>query len=320
MISPRNTGLAPTVRRKKNFTPTLNFTPEILRNLENAVLSGSHKKCPHYNNFGSFKISLGPNPLLPTKYEFLLLQIENFDEDPNHLKKIKKIKHNHIMNNYGYFLNGEYLYLIFDYAGSDLRQLIYKGLKNDHKLIKSIVFQVLLALQYLHQNQMTYLNLSDSNIIISHSGTVKLIHPSALKLGWLDSFSPSQTNSNKWQSPEQALSATEKCSFKSDIFSLGLILYKCYYGKELVKKSQNAQNQVNKLIRRCKRLNQQKTEYSGRTHDFLSFLTKCLSVKSENRSSASELLKHKWLEPIKDLGSTQRINKFTKKCLRDLFR
>ena len=318
MTSLPKTGLAPIVHKKIISLPTPHSSAEILRNLENAVRLGSHKKSTHYNKFGSYKISLGPNHLLPIKFDFLLLQIENFNKNPQILNKIKKLSHHNIMNNYGYFLNGEYLYLVFDYAGSDLRTLISKGLKTHHKLIKAIVFQILLALQYLHQDEISYLNLSDSNVTITHSGTVKLIHPTALKLGWLDSFSPSKKNKHTWQSPEQSLNKDDSFSFKSDIFSLGLLLYKSYYGKELVKKFKNPQERVEKLIRRCKRLNQQKSEYSGRTQDFLSFLTMCLSVKSHLRAFPSELLEHKWLQPIRDLRDPHRISRFTKKYLRDL--
>ena len=125
------------------------------------------------------------------------------------------------------------IYLVMDYlSGGDLFNLLRKKKRFSLQTAKFYLAEVVLALEYLHQDlKLIYRDLKPENIFVDGEGTnLKIIDFGTaqyyLKRGNLQNtekkelWSPSGTES--YRSPEQICG---KSNEKSDIYALGLILY-----------------------------------------------------------------------------------------------
>ena len=292
--------------------------PHIL-SIKERVKFHQYRECRAYNKFGAFKISIPKKLNGRENWTYLVVKVEEYSECDRELTRLGRMDHPNLMNYYGHFLLHQHLCLVFEYFSVDMRKCYAQGLGKCHDLSKAVIYQILQALVYLHRQRVAYLALTDSNILISSSGDVKLLNHTAYHRNWLESLSPSRRSCTLWQSPEQLRGLATDSSVKSDIFSLGLIVYKSYYGKDFCRPSKDRLERVEKLSRRCERLSDQEPGGSERSQVFHSFLTSCLKMDESQRMSAEELLGHKWLDGVRKLGTSGRIRKFTKKGLRHIF-
>jgi mitogen-activated protein kinase kinase kinase len=78
---------------------------------------------------------------------------------------------------YTSFIEENFLYIIMEYCGSSIYDILStkypKGLDN-HDLIVCILYQVLKALNYLHENNLLHRNLKSNNILINSQGICKI--------------------------------------------------------------------------------------------------------------------------------------------------
>jgi CHASE2 domain-containing sensor protein/predicted Ser/Thr protein kinase len=123
-------------------------------------------------------------------------------------------------------------YIVMEFIeGNTLKQLI----KNKQRLtlpqIKHVVYNAGMGLDYAHQNGIFHRDVKPDNIMVSKTGIVKVmdfgiarvVESSLTKTG-------SMIGTPSYMSPEQVQS--QKVDARSDVFSLGIILYELLTGKK----------------------------------------------------------------------------------------
>jgi serine/threonine protein kinase len=88
--------------------------------------------------------------------------------------------------------------------------------------IKVINAQIVDALAYLHDKKIIHRDIKAANILIDDAGQIKVADFGVSTL-ISQSHKHTRTGSPLWMSPE--LLANSKYSFKTDIWSLGILLY-----------------------------------------------------------------------------------------------
>lgn len=91
----------------------------------------------------------------------------------------REMNHNNVINLIDVFLEDKSIFIIFDYAEHDLLQIIHYHTHPDRKaipesIIKSVLWQILNGVSYLHQNWVLHRDLKPANIMLSSDGVVKI--------------------------------------------------------------------------------------------------------------------------------------------------
>jgi cyclin-dependent kinase 12/13 len=130
------------------------------------------------------------------------------------------------------------VYLVFDYMEHDLSGLISRKFDFSIGLIKSILKQILLGLDYLHDNNIIHRDIKGANILLNNKGEVKLAD---FGLARLHNPNPNQNKkyTNRvvtlwYRSPELLLGATNYGT-AIDIWSVGCVFAELLSGTSLFK-------------------------------------------------------------------------------------
>jgi cyclin-dependent kinase 12/13 len=130
------------------------------------------------------------------------------------------------------------VYLVFDYMEHDLSGLISRKFDFSIALIKSILKQILLGLDYLHDNNIIHRDIKGANILLNNKGEVKLAD---FGLARLHNPNPNQNKkyTNRvvtlwYRSPELLLGATNYGT-AIDIWSVGCVFAELLSGTSLFK-------------------------------------------------------------------------------------
>ena len=71
-------------------------------------------------------------------------------------------------------MDEEDVFIVLEYAESDLRKLLSSGLNLEMIHIKTITYNLLLALKYLHSSHVIHRDLKPANILLNEDCSVKL--------------------------------------------------------------------------------------------------------------------------------------------------
>jgi serine/threonine-protein kinase len=95
-----------------------------------------------------------------------------------------------------------------------------------------IALQVARALDYAHYRGIIHRDIKPANVMISHQGEVKLMDFGIARDHALSDLTETGTGvgTPSYMSPEQILG--DKLDFRSDVFSLGIVLYQCITGQK----------------------------------------------------------------------------------------
>ncbi|XBW35817.1 hypothetical protein QEN19_001390 [Hanseniaspora menglaensis] len=91
----------------------------------------------------------------------------------------RELKNKHLTKLVGIFLENKSVYMVSEYAEYDLLQIIHAHSHPEKKyigkkMLKSIMWQILDGLSYLHQNWIMHRDLKPANIMVSYDGCVKI--------------------------------------------------------------------------------------------------------------------------------------------------
>jgi serine/threonine protein kinase len=85
--------------------------------------------------------------------------------------------------------------------------------------------QILLGMQYLHQNKVFHRDLKPHNILISHAGTVKIADFGLSRVVGMYLETMSKEIETLWYRAPELLLGTTKYNLAVDVWSLGCIFY-----------------------------------------------------------------------------------------------
>jgi len=127
------------------------------------------------------------------------------------------------------YIKDGYLNLITEYAKKgDLSKIIkrcaVKGILLSEETIKQYLFELCIAVEYLHKNNVIHRDIKAANVFISKSNNIKLGDVGIIKV-LTPSYKYANTNIGTpyYMSPE--LYKHQKYSTKTDIWSIGVLLY-----------------------------------------------------------------------------------------------
>ena len=225
---------------------------------------------------------------------------------------MKQIKHPKIVSLFDYRVHKDNLYMLLEYMnGGTLKEMIYysKTIKEDY--LKLFTFQILEGLHFIHAKmKIFHRDLKPANLLFNLDGCLKLADfgVSAQVVKTLDQKS-TYVGTEKYMAPERLNGP--KHGSKSDIYSLGIMIYECYYGHHPV----NYENQLD-FIEKMKSFKMP----SDADPVFADFINCCLKYEPLERSTSSQLLDHEWLRLARKINEDNKLELFCKKFLVDQFK
>jgi len=123
------------------------------------------------------------------------------------------------------------VYLVFEYMEHDLHGLLDKKVNFTAPQIKSLMFQLLSGVKYLHDEGIMHRDIKGANILMNNKGVLKLTD-----FGLARKINPTHTNyTNRvvtlWYRAPELLLGAEHYTAKIDIWSIG-----CFFSELLTQK------------------------------------------------------------------------------------
>jgi len=113
------------------------------------------------------------------------------------------------------------------YNGGELFFHLKKMKKFTEQVIQFITAEIILALEYLHNNNIIYRDLKPENILFDKNGHVRLTDFGLAKK--IISYTNSWCGTPEYLAPEMIIS-DKKHSFPVDCWSLGTLIYEILFG------------------------------------------------------------------------------------------
>jgi protein-serine/threonine kinase len=216
-------------------------------------------------------------------------EVKDVQQEIQFLARLKQVPN--VTRYHGSYLNGTKLWIIMDYcAGGSLRTLLKPG-KIEEKYVGVIVRELLIALQYIHKQNVIHRDIKAANVLISNEGRVQLCDFGvAAQLSSTSLRRNTMAGTPYWMAPEVIMEGTSY-DVKADIWSLGITIYEIatgnppYCDKEAIRAMQ--------LITKSKPPRLDGKQYSALLKEIIAL---CLDENAEERLSAEELLKTKFVK------------------------
>jgi serine/threonine-protein kinase len=148
-------------------------------------------------------------------------------------KSLANLQHENIIHIYDFYKERGSLFIVMEYVqGTDLYDLLEKCGRVPYDVAAVIAMQVARALDYVHYRGIVHRDIKPANVMLSRQGGVKLMDFGIARDKSFDDLTETGTGigTPAYMSPEQILG--EKLDARSDIFSLGIVLYQMLTGKK----------------------------------------------------------------------------------------
>ncbi|SBT80394.1 serine/threonine protein kinase KIN, putative [Plasmodium malariae] len=154
-----------------------------------------------------------------------LLNLISYDKIMKEIEIHKKIDHNHICKFYEVHENKNNLYMILEYLPKgDLLTYIYERKKINEDSARTIFYQLISAIDYLHKNNIVHRDLKPENILLDYNENVKLIDFGLSTIYRKNSLLTTSCGSPYYTSPEILLGNKYHAEL-TDVWSLGVIIF-----------------------------------------------------------------------------------------------
>lgn len=206
---------------------------------------------------------------------------------------------------YQSFYDNGAISIILEYMdGGSLADLLKKVKKIPEKYLAAICKQVLKGLIYLHhEKHIIHRDLKPSNLLINHRGEVKITD---FGVSVIMQTTSGQANTfigtYNYMSPERINGSQNGYNYKSDIWSLGLILLECATGRfPYTPPDQGEQwESIFELIETVVDKPPPSAPSDQFSPEFCSFISVCLQKDPKDRPSAQDLMGHPWVNMYGD--------------------
>lgn len=230
----------------------------------------------------------------------------DFKKEVTILEKLKK--NNNISEIYDYKFNENYMIIIMEYIeGKELFEYINKYLLKED-IVKNIFYKILCGMKYIHDNNIIHKDIKPENILVNNifdeNCVVKIIDFGLAD--FCDDFITLDKicGSCEYIAPEVY---QKKYNKKSDIFSLGIILYTMLCGEHPLYTSENK-------IKNTKIFSEERWRLFNNIK-LKNLIKRMLSINYENRPSIDEIIEHDWFKEKQNiLQNTQSNNKTLTHC------
>lgn len=147
---------------------------------------------------------------------------------------LAQLQHENIIHVYEFYRERGALFIVMEYVeGIDLYDLLDRCGRLPYDCAAIVAMQVARALDYIHYRNIIHRDIKPANIMVSRQGGVKLMDFGiARDRNYEDDLTETGTGigTPSYMSPEQILG--DKLDARSDIFSLGIVLYQMVTGKK----------------------------------------------------------------------------------------
>lgn len=147
---------------------------------------------------------------------------------------VATLKHPNIVDIYDIGIEDDRFYMVMEFIeGGTLKQLLNKTTMNVSDILR-VIEQMATALSYAHKEGYVHRDVKPENILLREDGTCVLADFGIAKLQGTDSALTQmgyKTGTPNYMSPEQVMS--EVIDTRSDIYSLGVVLYEMLTGEQL---------------------------------------------------------------------------------------
>ncbi|MCS6799788.1 MAG: protein kinase [Myxococcota bacterium] len=143
------------------------------------------------------------------------------------------LQHENILHVYDFVKDGQSMYIVMEYVrGIDLYDLLERTPVLPVDVAAIIALMVARALDYAHFRGIVHRDIKPANVMIGHDGSVKLMDFGIARDETLSDLTETGTGlgTPSYMSPEQILG--DKLDFRSDLFSLGIVLYQMITGQK----------------------------------------------------------------------------------------
>ncbi len=143
------------------------------------------------------------------------------------------LQHENILHVHDFLKEDGSMYIVMEYVqGIDLFDLLERRAQLPVDVAAIIALQVARALDYAHFRGIVHRDVKPANIMVSRQGEVKLMDFGIARDDTMRDLTETGTGlgTPSYMSPEQILG--DKLDFRSDIFSLGIVLYQILTGQK----------------------------------------------------------------------------------------
>ncbi|KAI4344550.1 hypothetical protein L6164_011764 [Bauhinia variegata] len=247
-----------------------------------------------------------------TNQFFALKEIQmNIDESvrkqiAQELKINQSVQCPYVVICYHSFYHNGVISIVLEYMdGGSLADFLKNVKTIPEAYLAAICKQVLNGLMYLHRDRhIIHRDLKPSNLLINHRGEVKITDFGVSAI--LESTS-GQANTfigtNNYMSPERINGSQNGYNYKSDIWSLGLILLQCAMGRFPYTPPNQGEEweSIFELIEAIVDKPPPSAPSDQFSPEFCTFISACLQKDPRDRLSAQELLRHPFINMYEDL-------------------
>jgi len=232
------------------------------------------------------------------------------------IEMLKVLDHPGVIRFYEVYEDLDDYFLVLEFLdGGDLLNRLQNETTFTEKTAKNYIFQILLAINYLHNKNIVHMDLKPENFMFTVLGgsTLKMIDfglsQSTKHINKMNNIS----GTLEYMAPE---AFSRECSPKRDMWSIGIILFVLITGED----AYNEKNEKDTITKIKKgEYNRQRFIEREVSQECISFLDCLLQVDPKKRSSAVEALSHPWLSEnkriIKDIGSSLLTEKMVKNLI-----
>jgi len=253
----------------------------------------------------------------PSSQDFALKEIRI--EDRNvllqklvELKALQLSSHPCIVSFYGAFYINATLYLVLEFMdGGTLADILKKCGKIEENILVSLSHKIVSGLEYLHKEMhVIHRDIKPQNILINQKGEVKITDFGVCsELAHTCDVANTFTGTAKYMSPERL--TARSYTRKSDIWSLGIVLYQCAVGHYPYGDEISETTNFWSLLMVIANGEPPRLVPGQFTAEFCDLINLCLQKNESDRPDCATLLNHKWFSRSKD-DLTSWLTNYTK--------